>query len=373
MAKNEILILSSWYPTKDQPFLGNFVVRNAQLLQKTYNITIVNTIPSDSISALSLEESNSKGYREIQVTHPRGKNVYSKKRWQKKALKRAFLETNHFDLIIGHVLLPKALQFVVAKKNFNCPLILVEHGSYYRKGFRSKWNRLQNFVLKYTRKHFNEVIAVSSFLKNDIKKEFPNHEISVIGNHIDINAFNLKAPLTNATAEFIHISTLDPATKNPQGIIDACEALKLEEENFHLTVICDEDFSRWQSQVESKELNKHISFLGPLKWHDLAPYYQRANAFILNSTYESFSIVIAEAWATGTPVISTSVGIANELPPALGIQIEKNNPISLKNAMLTFIKDEDTYSSKLIRERAMQFSEKEILTLWTKTIEKHVK
>jgi hypothetical protein len=88
MAKYEILILSSWYPTKEQPFLGNFVVRNAQLLSKVHNITLINTIASDSAKKLALKENNTQGYREIQVIHPRGKNIYSKKRWQKS------LETN---------------------------------------------------------------------------------------------------------------------------------------------------------------------------------------------------------------------------------------------------------------------------------------
>jgi len=373
MAKPEILILSSWYPTKDQPFLGNFVVRNAQLLQQRYNVTVINTIPSATTSTLTVQENKTNGYREILVTHPRGKNAYSKKRWQKKALKRAFLKTNHFDLILGHVLLPKALQFVIAKKHFDCPLILVEHGSYYREEKLSNWSRLQKYILQYSRKYFYEVIAVSDYLKKDIQSSFPSHHIRVIGNHIDTNAFDLNDSNAKETTEFLHISTLDPATKNPQGIIDACSILDKKGEKFHLTIICDEDYSEWQAEVHDKGLNKHISFKGPLSWHDLVPYYQKANAFILNSIYESFSIVVAESWATGTPVISTSVGIASEIDPAYGIQIEKNNPESLADAMHTMILKKNNYSPKQLRDRAMLFSEEFILNLWTKTIETHVK
>ncbi|MEJ6777554.1 MAG: glycosyltransferase [Crocinitomicaceae bacterium] len=373
MAKREILILSSWYPTKEQPFLGNFVVRNAQLLSEAHNITLVNTIPSDSATELSLKENNTQGYREIQVTHPRGGNLYSKKRWQKKALKRTFLETDNFDLIIGHVLLPKALQFVVTKNNFNAPLILIEHGSYYRPEFRHKWNRLHEFILQYTRKHFNEVVAVSPFLKQDMKADFPQHEINVIGNHIDTEMFSPGKEKSNSHTAFLHISTLDPSTKNPQGIIDACELLKQTENNFHLTIICDEDYSAWQKEVVSKGLSEHISFEGPIAPQHLVSFYQKADAFVLNSSYESFSIVLAEAWSTGLPVISTSVGIAHEIGPTLGIQTEQNNPKSLKIAMKAMMENKTNYSQDLLREKAMQYSELVILEQWIQLINKHVK
>ena len=373
MAKREILILSSWYPSEEHPFLGNFVVRHAQLLNTASNVTLVNTVPSDTLSQLKLTENTKLGYREIQVTHPRGNNLYSKKRWQKKALKLAFLEVGHIDLIIGHVLLPKALQFVVAKKNFNCPLILVEHGSYYRKGVRSTWNRFQEFKLKYTRKHFDEIVAVSEFLKKDIQRNFPSNKITVIGNHVDTNAFRIGDLPKDINTQFLHVSTLDPATKNPNGIIDACALLVQADGNFQMTIICDEDYSEWQQMAADKELNEHIHFEGPLDWHALIPFYQKADAFVLNSTYESFSIVLAEAWATGTPVISTSVGIAYELDPILGIETEQNNPESLKNAMHLLIQTKTNYDANQIRQKAMRYSGQSILEQWTNLINIHVK
>lgn len=373
MAKREILILSSWYPSKEQPFLGNFVVRHAELLNTTSNVTVVNTIPSDTISQLELSENRTHGYREILVTHPRGSNLYSKKRWQKKALKLAFLEIDHIDIIIGHVLLPKALQFVVAKKNFDCPLLLVEHGSYYRKEMRNKWNRFQEFKLKYTRKHFDQIIAVSEFLKSDIQQSFPNNDITVIGNHVDTNTFIIGEFPKQEKTHFLHVSTMDPATKNPTGIIEACYLLHKSVNNFQLTIICDEDSEKWQQLVIDKGLNEHIHFEGPLEWHDLVPFYQKADAFVMNSTYESFSIVLAEAWATGTPVISTPVGIAYDLDPKLGIQTEQNNPESVKEAMHLLMQTKTNYDANQIRKEAMKFSGERILEQWTNTINTHVK
>lgn len=45
---------------------------------------------------------------------------------------------------------------------------------------------------------------------------------------------------------------------------------------------------------------------------DAAPYYQLADLLLVTSRYEGFGVVIIEALASGTPVLSTDVGIARE-------------------------------------------------------------
>jgi glycosyltransferase involved in cell wall biosynthesis len=217
------------------------------------------------------------------------------------------------------------------------------------------------------------VVAVSQFLKQDMKADFPKHEINVIGNHVDTEMFSPGKEKSNSYTRFLHISTLDSSTKNPQGIIDACKLLKKMENNFHMTIICDEDYSSWQKEVVSKGLSEHISFEGPITPQNLVSFYQKADVFVLNSSYESFSIVLAEAWSTGVPVISTSVGIAHKIDPILGIQTEQNNPESLKVAMRTMIENKTNYSQDLLREKAMQYSEIVILEQWIQLINKHVK
>ena len=94
--------------------------------------------------------------------------------------------------------------------------------------------------------------------------------------------------------------------------------------------------------------------------------------FVLFSEYESFSIVIAEAWATGTPVISTSVGIASNMNKELGIQVQSKNLESLKNAMLSIIEDKIVFDSSQIIRKAKEFGSEAILKKWEKLIEKHV-
>ena len=61
MTKNDkhILILSSWLPSKKHPFLGNFVIRQAELLAKNYRVTIINCIESATINQIECTTSSS--------------------------------------------------------------------------------------------------------------------------------------------------------------------------------------------------------------------------------------------------------------------------------------------------------------------------
>lgn len=365
-----ILVLSSWYPTEEHPFLGNFVERHAQLLSRKYEVTVINTQHGDDYS---IQESNNKDFREIRSYHPQGKGLLDKRKCQTKAIDQALELIGSVDLIIGHIILPKGLQFIYAKKKLKCPLILVEHASYYRPAKKSERTWLEKIIIRTTRKHIDEVIAVSEFLKKDLANDFPGKHINVIGNHIDESAFMYQPKKKSDVIRFLHVSTMDERTKNPEGILCTLKGLLEDHLNFSLTIVCDEDTSRWKELAGQLGLEDHVRFVGPLNWEDVAPYYHEADAFLLFSDYESFSIVLAEAWATGTPVITTKVGIAFNMPEFLGKAIEVGNNKQLLASLEQFIESKgEGYDGEKIAEYAQRFYAKAILEKWEKCIERHV-
>jgi glycosyltransferase involved in cell wall biosynthesis len=158
---------------------------------------------------------------------------------------------------------------------------------------------------------------------------------------------------------------LDEKVKNPKGIIDSCSTLVREgHKDFHLTIISDEPFEKWKNYANQNLLSEHISFKGPMNWLELVPFYQKSDAFILFSSYETFSIVLAEAWACGIPTITTSVGIAKDLPSSLGIQIEVNNKTSLSNAMLEIMNGTTVFDSAVIQSHSEQYSGENVLSIY---------
>ncbi|MFT5860437.1 MAG: glycosyltransferase involved in cell wall biosynthesis [Flavobacteriaceae bacterium] len=370
----DILYLSSWYPNKYQPFVGNFVRRQAVLLAKTNNVTVIHTVAHQEESGLNIEKVVNGNLTEYFVYHQRGKTIAAKRKMQRAALNLAMEKLDRVELIMTQILLPKGLQFIDAVKNFDCPWIHIEQGSYFRPEVRNKWSIIQKVIIRRTTRHIDQVLAVSDFLKKDMIPVFPKKEIKLISNHVDAEHFFVKPKTSNGTTQFLHVSTLDEATKNPLGIFEACKILKDSgETNFSLLVISDEPTDKWEKYCKENGISDVVSFEGPKEWEDLPSFYQKADAFILNSIYETFSIVLAESWSTGTPVISTPVGIAYDLPKSLGIQTKINNPESVAAAMEDFIKNKQSYQTDIIHEAAEHFTESSVNESLHKIIVQHVK
>lgn len=65
--------------------------------------------------------------------------------------------------------------------------------------------------------------------------------------------------------------------------------------------------------VHKLGIENKVKFIGQVTGPDLVKWYKGADIFINTSMYESFGLSILEAQASGLPVISTPVGIANEI------------------------------------------------------------
>ncbi len=369
LKKQHILILSSWYPNRDNKFIGNFIQRQAELLTSQFEVTVLITKSDSSSKNIEVQDQIKNSLREIIVYHPQGENILQKFILQNKAFKTGLKLIQQVDLIHAHIMLPKGLQFITAKKYFNCPLLVSEQGSYFRPEGKEKRSFIDKIILKKLNKHIDKLTCPSAFFKIDLQADFPNKTIDFLPNHVDTNSFSFIPKEKAKRKEFLHISTLDEKFKNPKGMIDACSIL-LKEKNtdFHLTIISDESIEKWSKYARENGLSEHISFKGPLDWLELVPYYQKSDAFILFSNYETFSIVLAEAWACGIPTITTSVGIGHELPSSFGIQIEINNPNNLANAMLEIINQSFSFNPNIIRSYSEQFSGENVLTIYNKIL-----
>lgn len=365
--KRHILFLSSWYPTDVKPFLGNFIGRHINLVSSKHFVTVLDLQSDTDISAIQVSKNSKDNLTEIIVKYPKGSNPIRQWINAKKAFKLGIQSIQNVDIIHGNVILSKGLQFIWAKKHFKKPLVITEHASYFSKQKSKTWNWREKLILKSVIKNTTVFTAVSQFLKDEILYAFPNLAIEILPNLIDDSIFKLKEKPEYSRVKFIHVSTLDERYKNISGIIEACNFLKNQGEvNFELEIISDENYESLQKKVINQSLENLITFSGPLHIDEIAVKMQDSNALILFSNYETFSCVIAEAWATGTPVISTNVGIATQLNDHLGIQVSKNDVASLVNGMKQFIDQKVTFDQSKLKEASAPYTSNQLL----KSIEK---
>jgi glycosyltransferase involved in cell wall biosynthesis len=374
-SKKHILLLSSWYPSRVSPFLGNFIQRFAQLIATKYQVSVIYTIADESISEFEIVDTSNGNLREIMVYHPKGRTFFQKLLYQIMAFNKAAKKVEQVDIIHANVIYTKGIQFLLAKRKYKKPLLLLEHASYFREEKRISRSIYEKLILFLIKRKIDRIAVVSELLKSDLEKDFPGFEISIISNCIDLELYkpsNNNANFKNiiVPTQFIHISTLDEAVKDPKGILDACKVLvNGGQTNFHLTIISDEPYSKWETYLYSKQITEYVTFKGPLEWNELVPYYQNADAFILFSKYETFSIVLAEAWACGLPVITTPVGIAKDLKPELGYQVEIGNPESLAKGMYKMMNNKGKFNSTVIRNHAKLFSKEHVLKTYKQLID----
>lgn len=360
--KTHLLVLSSWYPTKKAPFLGNFIRRHAQLLATNYEVTVLNTVASETSPAIKQDIQREGNFTEITVYYTQTRFFPVKIYRQYKALRNGLTGIEHPKLIISHILFPKVWQFAYVQRKLSIPWMHVENGSFFRKEKRDNWSFAQKLMARYTARNCTELIAVSPVLKKDMETIFGRKEITVIGNYVDTTLFYPKEKIPHETTRFLHISTLDEQVKNPKGIIDACKILHEKIGNtFSLTILSDESTTQLEAYCQAVGISHCIQFEHAKQWNELPAFYHTSDAFILNSTYETFSIVLAEAWCTGTPTITTSVGIGYQLPSELGLQVTKNDPQDLAEKMAQFITQKSRFSANEIHQFGEKFSSENIL------------
>jgi glycosyltransferase involved in cell wall biosynthesis len=70
-----------------------------------------------------------------------------------------------------------------------------------------------------------------------------------------------------------------------------------------------------------------LVWTGELTPREVAEWLHQADALVLSSRYETYGVILAEATATGVPILSTPVGIAEETADLIVPQeIAQNKP-----------------------------------------------
>lgn len=357
--KKHILFLSSWFPSVDRPFEGNFIKRHAEVAAIDNNVTVIHTKASSKIlPKYKIDVAHEGNLKIITVNFRKSKSKFGFVQKLARRKKAFALGLNSIkekvDLVHGNILYPNGLQFVKAKHFFNVPLLITEQSSLFSQG-TNELSKLQRFIITKTLEESNLLTAVSEYLAQKMSPIY-SKKIEMLPNVVNTELFSYKSKQYLEKVNFLHISGLDERFKNVEGIIRACGELRKSHQNFELIIGTDEDYSKQLRLVNELGLEDYVQFQGPFEMEELPLLYQNADAFILNSYSETFSCVIAESWATGTPVISTPVGIAIDLPTELGIQTKIDDVVSLKEAMAEFIEKRKEFNEERIRERGLEFS-----------------
>lgn len=368
-----ILHLLSWFPTPQDPTKGNFCLRHINAI----------ALKNPSVVLIVISDSNIKKIREIK--HEAVDNfiqvIIKVKACKLQSIPlinsinkyRLFIAYNfglqyikkHFftpDLVHLHVALPLGNVALYWKWRYNLSYVLTEHWSVYSmKDKRLKGCTVKKKILKIN-KHAAMITAVSGELKKNMQSYGVQNEIEVIPNVIDLNLFTLKKPLNNEKTKILHVSTLIDEEKNFSGILRVIHRLYNIRNDFELHVIHDYDWVKYKPFIEKSNLSKCIIFHGKKSMEDLAKWYQTADFLLMFSNFETFSCVVMEALACGTPVIATSTGAIPEmLDENRGIIISPGDEEALYKGINEMIDSFTSFSPHRLRQFVLDSYDKEII------------
>lgn len=174
---------------------------------------------------------------------------------------------------------------------------------------RHYWTRKLPALLLYQKEAIikaNYIHATAESEKNNLLNLGYNNKIEVIANGIDVDNIQIKSTWRRSkTLLFlsrIHIK------KGIEFLLDAIAELKDQLKGYTIYIGGEGEVNYIQTlkeKAESLGINNLISFCGGIYGEEKWELFRKADLFILPTYSENFGIVVAEALASGTPVITT--------------------------------------------------------------------
>ncbi len=370
MEKLNVLFISSWYPSKAHPTLGNFVQKHAEAIDPLVNLKVLYVTSSNHLSDDDFKIDNQiiNGVDTTVVYFKKTESklpIWSQIKKYKTYLKAYQLGYNNiinknqikFDIVHCNVAYP-AISFALhLKKQFNIPYVLTEHSTVFvpEKNEYNKQSFIFKKIIKKGIKGASVVTVVSDSLKTAMLRLGLHKNYKIIGNVVDTTIFK-----TNKTkiekkdkAVILHISHMDNAHKNSEGMLKVMSQLYKKRQDFIFRIISDDNLEQTQNLIEKYHLQEVVELESTKTTQEVAQAMQEASFFLLYSNYETFSVVLAEAWCSGLPAVYSKCGGLTDITNRhLGIQVEPKNDIQLEKVLDNMLNSYYHYNPFVISEFA---------------------
>jgi len=173
---------------------------------------------------------------------------------------------------------------------------------------RNYWTRKFLAIHLYQRqavKQCDLVIATSEDECNHILELGWNSHVAIVKNGIDVDGIRPKTKWKRPS-ELLFMSRIHPK-KGLEILLNAMAKLP-SDHPYHLTVAGSGDeayVSKIKQLVDNLSLNSFVDFVGPVYGEKKWQLIKESDVVVLPSYSENYGLIIAEALASGTPVVTT--------------------------------------------------------------------
>jgi glycosyltransferase involved in cell wall biosynthesis len=366
--KIKILFLTRWYPNETNIQLAVFIQKHAAAVAKYCDVSLLNIVSNEQqAEKFKITYSESDGfpavivyYRKIRFRFLGIEKLVSFIRYLSahkkgiKLLKQKFgnHHITHAYIFTRPVILAWWIKLLEGK-----PFVISEQWSGYVSGKYEKKNYFEKFLTKFLASKASAVTTVSEFLKKGMMRNGIKGNFYVIPNVIETDSNPLSEKINDGIIKMLSVADLVDEIKNISGTIKAVAEIVKEYPHARLDVVGGGHDAQTLEQLaeDLSLLNKNIFFHGMKTNQEVYQYLHQCDFLIMNSRFETFSSICAEAMSCGKPVVATRCGGPDEFViPLTGILIEPGNHHELVSAIKSMIKNYQNYDAEQIKKYAAE-------------------
>lgn len=360
-----VLSICSWYPNHTHPTLGNFVQKHAEAAALYNDVSVLSIFSSNKVKKLTIEETTTGKVNEFTVYYAKavrygklGNKIINFVRHRNaffSAYKLILNKIGKPDIVHLNIVFPLGIWALWLKKRRQIPYVITENSSGFHIGSDHSYPFSVLFLCKTILKNASYILPVSQNLKENLQQLSQNSRFQIISNVVDETTFSIGKKATTERKKLIHISTGIDSIKNLTGMIHVANQLSTQRNDFQLDIVSDGDTNYAKELVKKLGCGNCISFHSTKTTKEIAEMLQYSDALLMFSNYENFPCVIAEAFMSGLPVISSNVnGIPEHVQPQNGLLVNPRAEDELKKAIEDFLDDKVTFDADDIREYAIK-------------------
>jgi L-malate glycosyltransferase len=302
----KVLILTPWYPHERNSSSGVFIKSQAKALSKRHEVTVVFA----TVDYATFSFSSSHSYvsvdnliNEYRIIVNKSILLFNQLNYLVIIILKSWRIAKSFrpDVIHAHVGYPTAFWAWSLAKLMGVPFVLTEH--------TRPVNSFRSFIHKrltiFGMKRADALVAVSNMLSREIK-EYVSRPVVVVPNVVETKQFSVSDFPKSEVIQIGFLGTLNKPVKGLDILLKACQKLKVD---FTLHI-----GGRGVLLEEYKRLSVELGISSKCKFYGFVPvaevphFMSRLHFFVCSSRSETFCVALAEAIASGRPVVSTKCG-----------------------------------------------------------------
>ena len=223
------------------------------------------------------------------------------------------------DVVQLNVIQKQGLLALWLKRRFAIPFVIIEHWSGYlpENGQFRQMSTLQKRFYQRIASQAEMILTVSSALQRAMQSNgIEAKSWGTIDNVVDeFFKFSEFRSQNSEKKTLLHVSCFDEKAKNVKGLLRAAKMLSERRQDWSLVLVgTGVDYRDVRAYADALEIPEGLlRWTGELTPQEVANEMHRADALVLSSRYETYGVVLAEAATARLPILSTPVGIAEEV------------------------------------------------------------